>query len=170
MPTATATPGPGTPPISLRHGHVTTSPAPAIASLAFSLVACTRASAPSPVDITAVNYAYRAPVSVTPGPTRFRFVNAGTVPHEVQIFRFRVGISPDSARALLALEHFPDSLADSGGAVLIAAPGTTAPEQVYADLEQGQVYALVCQFRDSAKAQRHDRLGMFTTLRVVRRP
>jgi hypothetical protein len=61
-------------------------------------------------------------------------------------------------------------VADSGGAVLIAAPGTTAPEQVYADLEQGQVYALVCQFRDSATAPRHDRLGMFATLRVARTP
>jgi hypothetical protein len=150
--------------------HLTTPPALAIASLAFLLTACTQASVPLPVDITAVNYAYRAPVSVPPGPTRFRFVNAGTVPHEVQIFRFRVGISPDSARALLALEHFPDSLADSGGAVLIAAPGTAAPEQVYADLEQGQVYALVCQFRDSAKAQRHDRLGMFAALRVASAP
>lgn len=149
---------------------MTTWPAPAIPALAFFLVACTGASVTPPVDITAVNYAYRAPVSVPPGPTRFRFVNAGTVPHEVQIFRFKPGISPDSARALLALEHFPDSLADSGGAVLIAAPGTTAPEQVYADLEQGEVYALVCQFRDSAKAQRHDRLGMFATLRVARTP
>jgi hypothetical protein len=110
-----------------------TSPALAIASLAFLLAACTGPSVPPPVDITAVNYAYRAPLSVPPGPTRFRLVNAGTVPHEVQLFRFRLGISPDSARSLLALEHFPDSLADSAGAVLIAAPGTTAPEEIYAD-------------------------------------
>jgi hypothetical protein len=110
-----------------------TSSALAIASLAFLLAACTGPSAPPPVDITAVNYAYRAPLSVPPGPTRFRLVNAGTVPHEVQLFRFRLGISPDSARSLLALEHFPDSLADSAGAVLIAAPGTAAPEEIYAD-------------------------------------
>lgn len=138
-------------------------------SLTFLLAAC-RASVSPPVDITAVNYAYRAPLSLPPGPTRFRLVNAGTVPHEVQIFRFRLGISPDSARSLLALEHFPDSLADSGGAVLIAAPGTTAPEEIYADLQQGQVYALVCQFRDSAAAPRHDRLGMFATVRVAKTP
>jgi hypothetical protein len=147
-----------------------TSSALAIASLAFLLAACTGPSAPPPVDITAVNYAYRAPLSVPPGPTRFRLVNAGTVPHEVQLFRFRLGISPDSARSLLALEHFPDSLADSAGAVLIAAPGTTAPEEIYADLELGQVYALVCQFRDSAAAPRHNRLGMFAALRVARTP
>ena len=138
-------------------------------SLVLLLAAC-RASTPPPVDITAVNYAYRTPLLLPPGPTRFRLVNAGTVPHEVQIFRFRVGIAPDSARTLLALEHFPDSLADSGGAVLIAAPGTTAPEEIYADLQQGQVYALVCQFRGSAAAPRHDRLGMFATLRVARTP
>ncbi|HET9709325.1 MAG TPA: hypothetical protein VFP39_13595 [Gemmatimonadales bacterium] len=141
-----------------------------IVSLAFLLAACPRANEPPPVDITAVNYTYRAPRSVPPGPTRFRLVNAGTVPHEVQLFRFKLGISPDSARALLALEHFPDSLADSGGAVLIAAPGTTAPEEIYADLQQGQVYALVCQFRDSAAAPKHDRLGMFAALQVARAP
>lgn len=130
-------------------------------------VGCATARPPRTVDITAVNYAFRAPASLSPGPAAFRLVNAGTVTHEVQIFRFRKGISADSGRALLALEHFPDSLADASGSVLIAAAGETTPEQVLTDLSPGELYALVCQFRDSAGAPKHDRLGMFAVLRVT---
>ena len=96
-----------------------------------------------------------------------RLINAGTVPHEVQVFVFKPGISADSGRGLLnTMDRVPDSLADSSGAVLIAAPQTTAPEEVYVDLQPGRAYALLCQFRDAPKAQRHDRLGMFGVLNV----
>jgi hypothetical protein len=129
---------------------------------------------PTPaIDITAINYAFQAPSTVAPGPARLRLINAGTVTHEVQVFVFKAGIAADSARALLnTMDRVPDSLADSSGAVLIAAPHTTAPEEVYVDLQPDRVYALVCQFRDGPKAQRHDRLGMFGVLQVTskRRP
>lgn len=139
--------------------------APGLAALI--VCACTAREIPV-VDITAVNYAFQAPASVPPGPTRFRFINAGTVPHEVQLFVFKSGISPDSGRALLRLQdRVPDSLADSAGAVLVAAPHTTAPEQVYVELEPGRLYALLCQFRDSEKTERHDRLGMFAVIQVA---
>jgi plastocyanin len=139
-------------------------------SAALATAACSgRSQTTRVVDITGINYAFQAPATLAPGPARVRFVNAGTVPHEVQFFVFKAGLSPDSVRALLNLEHFPDSLADSAGAVLIAAPHTTTPEQVYVDLLPGRVYGLVCQFRDSAKAQRHDRMGMFGVLQVDRR-
>lgn len=139
-------------------------------SLPLSIVVVSSCSsrAPRVVDITAINYAFHAPATIPPGPARFRLVNAGTVPHEVQLFVFKPGISADSGRALLnRLDRVPDSLADSSGAVLIAAPHTTAPEEVYVDLQAGRVYALLCQFRDSANAQRHDRLGMFGVLQVT---
>src|SRR6267154_4763814 len=131
-----------------------------------SLAACS-ARPPRTVDITAVNYAFQAPATLPPGPAVFRLVNAGSVPHEVQVFLVKAGIGADSGRALLRQEHPPDSLADSSGAVLIAAPHTTAPELIYIDLQPGRLYALVCQFRDSAKAPRHDRLGMFAVLQVA---
>lgn len=125
---------------------------------------------PRVIDITAVNYAFQAPGTVLPGPARLRLINAGTVPHEVQVFVFKPGISGDSARVLLStMDRVPDSLADSSGAVLIAAPHATAPEEVYVDLQPGRTYALVCQFRDNPKAERHDRLGMFGVLQVAPR-
>ena len=129
-------------------------------------IACA-AHPPRAVDITAVNYAFQAPATLPPGPAVFRLVNAGSVPHEVQLFLLKAGIGADSGRALLRQEHLPDSLADSSGAVLIAPPHTTAPELIYIDLQPGRLYALVCQFRDSAKAPRHDRMGMFAVLQVA---
>ena len=140
-----------------------------LAIAALVVAACTR-SAPTPVEIRAVNYAFGAPASLPPGPALFRLVNAGTVPHEVQLYAFKAGISADSGRRLLGAEHFPDSLADSSGAVLISAAGATAPEQVYVDLLAGRTYALVCQFRDTPKAPRHNRLGMFAVLHVTSGP
>jgi len=139
-------------------------------SAALATAACSgRSQTTRVVDITAINYAFQVPATLAPGPARIRFVNAGTVPHEVQIYLVKAGLSADSVRALLNLEHPPDSLADSSGAVLIAAPHMTTPEELYVNLEAGRVYALVCQFRDSAKAQRHDRMGMFGALQVDRR-
>ncbi len=132
-------------------------------------VAC-RPQTPPVIAITAVNYAFQAPATVAPGPARLRLINAGTVVHEVQVFVFKPGISADSGRALLStMDHVPDSLADSSGAVLIAAAGTTAPEEVYVDLQAGRAYALLCQFRDIPTAKRHDRLGMFGALQVTAR-
>ena len=137
-----------------------------LACVAVAAVAGCAASAPRSVDITAVNYAFQAPARLSPGPTVFRLINLGSVPHEVQLFVFKPGIAADSGRALLRQGRVPDSLSDSSGAVLIAAPRTTAPEQVYIDLQPGRLYALVCEFRDSAKAPRHSQLGMFGVLQV----
>jgi len=138
-------------------------------ALVLATAACQTRSVPV-IDVTAINYAFQAPSTVRPGPTRVRLINAGSVPHEVQVFVFKPGISADSGRALLnAMDRVPDSLSDSAGAVLIAAPHTTTPEEVYVDFQPGRAYALVCQFRDTPSAKRHDRLGMFGVLQVVTR-
>ena len=131
-----------------------------------TLAACV-SRAPRAVDITAVNYAFQAPATLSPGPAVFRLNNLGSVPHEVQLFIFKSGIAADSGRALLRQGRVPDSLSDSSGAVLIAAPHTTTPEAVYIDLQPGRLYALVCEFRDSAGAPRHSALGMFGVLQVA---
>jgi len=118
------------------------------------------------VDIHAANYAFSAPATLPPGLTTFRLVNDGTVLHEVQLFRFHAGISADSAAALLAAGSIPDSAYDESGAVLITAPGTTAHEQVVIPLAKGQVYALLCEFRDADSLPQHSSMGMWATLRV----
>lgn len=122
---------------------------------------------PRTVEIVAVNYAFQAPDSLPAGPAVFRLTNHGTVVHEVQLFRFRRGIAADSGLRLLAATGAPDSLFDASGAVLVSAVGATAIQGVTADLRPGELWALVCQFRDSAGTPQHDKLGMFKVLTVT---
>ena len=134
---------------------------------------CSREVKPAVVTITAETngrppapYDLLAPASAAAGPTLFRFENRGTRTHELQLFRFRQGISEDSGRTLLARRSFGDSLVEPGTAVLIAPAHTAAPQQVLVYLKAGEVYGLMCQLRDSAGAPTHDRLGEFTVLPV----
>jgi len=98
--------------------------------------------------------------------TAFRFVNHGTVPHEVQLFRFAPGVSAQTARTYLAAGDAPDSAADPSGSVLIAFAGVTAREEILVDLERGERYALICGFRDAPGKPKHATLGMVALLEV----
>lgn len=118
------------------------------------------------VTIVATDYAYRAPTSVPAGLTAFQFVNRGTHPHEMQLFRFRPDVSAQRARAYLAAGAVPDSAADMSGSVLIAFPGVTAHEDVLVSLAPGERYALMCEFRDSPTKPKHTMLGMVALLEV----
>ena len=141
-----------------RHARVS-----AIATL-LVLSACT--PAPHRFDITAVDYSFQVPATAPAGPTLFTLVNRGQHLHEVQIYRFMPGITPDSARKLIGMHDFPDAALVPGGAVLISEAGKDSPSQVYAELEKGQVWGLECAFRDSAGAPRHNTLGMYAVLEV----
>ena len=118
------------------------------------------------VDIVATDYAYVAPTSVPAGMTAFRLVNHGSHPHEVQLFRFKPGVSAGTARAYLVSGNVPDSAADESGGVLIAFPGVTAHEELLVTLVRGERYALMCQFRDGPGKPQHTALGMVALLEV----
>ncbi len=117
-------------------------------------------------EIEAVDYAYRAPSVVEPGLVAFHFTNHGKVPHEVQIFRFRRGTTVQLANRYLQTGSVPDSAADASGSVLIANAGMTAPERILIQAIPGELYALMCQFRDSAGRPQHASLGMVALVRV----
>ena len=116
--------------------------------------------------ITARDYAFSAPASLPAGLTAFHFVNRGTVPHEVQFFRFNVGLPLAAVRGYLAAGSVPDSVADRSGSVLIASPGDSVREAILVQLRPGERYALLCQFRDSAGTPPHTQLGMVGLLEV----
>jgi hypothetical protein len=118
------------------------------------------------VTIEARDYAFVAPATLSPGLTAFRFVNHGTVPHEVQLFRFAPGVSAKSARAYLAAGDAPDSAADPSGSVLIAYAGVTAREEILVSLKGGERYALICGFRDAPGKPKHATLGMVALLEI----
>ena len=129
-----------------------------------SSVACTQTS--RTVEIHGKDYAFVAPATLPSGNTIFRFINDGSVLHEVQLFEFRKGTSPEAAATLLAAGPLPDSAYEGSGAVLITSPGTAAQEQVFIPLGHGEVYGLLCQFRDADSLPRHSALGMWAVLRV----
>ncbi|MEP6573778.1 MAG: hypothetical protein ABJD11_13830 [Gemmatimonadota bacterium] len=137
-----------------------------VAGLAALTSGCQRPAPYATIQIEGRNYAFGMPRTAAPGLTAFRFVNAGTVRHEFQLFRFTKGISADSASRLLAADNVSDSAAEMQGGVLVAGPGETVRQQLLDSLKAGDVYGIACEFRDSAGAPKHSRLGMFAVMRV----
>jgi alpha-D-ribose 1-methylphosphonate 5-triphosphate synthase subunit PhnH len=129
-----------------------------------SSIACTQA--PRTVEIHAKDYTFTAPATLPAGNAVFRFINDGSVLHEVQLFQFRKRTSPERAATLLAAGPLADSAYAGSGAVLITAPGTAAREQVIIPLARGDVYGLLCEFRNGDSLPRHSAMGMWAVLRV----
>lgn len=136
------------------------------ACLVLLAVACRPTPAIHRVDVRAADYAFALPTTLPAGPTAFRLVNAGTVWHEVQIFRFRPGIDPLLASRLLAADSLPDAVRDSTGSVLIAGAGTATRQEVLTTLAPGELYGFLCEFRDIPTKPKHVALGMFTLVHV----
>lgn len=116
--------------------------------------------------LIARDYAFGAPPTLPPGETAFHFINEGTVRHEVQLYRFKPGVSRDSALRMLATDNLPDSLVDTDGGVLIAGPKDSAVQQLLAPLHTGDVYAFECAFRNGPDQPRHNSLGMISVFEV----
>lgn len=135
-------------------------------SFAALSLACARPPAYREVEIHATDYAFQVPQTLPAGLTAFRFVNDGSVSHEVQLFRFRPGMAPELASRLLTRDSIPDADADAWGSVLIASAGHAALERILVPLVRGELYALMCQFRNADSLPRHTKLGMVALLRV----
>ena len=125
--------------------------------------------APRQVDIIATDYAFQAPATLPAGPTDFHFLNRGKQFHEVQLFRWKAGISPDSALRLATLDgdSLPDGARDSSLVILVAQPGAVMAAKARLDLRPGEVWALRCNFRDAKDAPRHRAMGMVAALSVT---
>lgn len=116
--------------------------------------------------VIARDYAFGFPRTLPAGPTAFRLINEGTVNHEVQIYRFKPGISPDSALRLLATDKITEADIDPDGGVLIAAASDSTQQELLASLRQGEVYALECAFRNAADQPKHRDMGMVAVFTV----
>ncbi len=139
----------------------------AVFPVLLTLGSCT----PSPpllthVRIIAHDYAFEFPATLPPGRTAFRLVNQGTVLHEVQLYRFRRGISRDSALRMLVTNQIPDSAVDVDGGVLIAGPADSTVQELLAPLRPGDVYALECAFRNAPNQPKHRDIGMVAAFEV----
>ncbi len=110
--------------------------------------------------------AFEFPRTLPPGSTAFRLVNQGKVLHEVQLYRFRPGISRDSALRMLATDQIPEEAIDVDGGVLIAGPADSSAQELLAPLRRGDIYALECAFRDAPDKPEHRDLGMVAVFEV----
>jgi hypothetical protein len=139
-----------------------------IGLLALSLLIACAPSAPAGarVRVVARDYSFGVPATLPAGVTFFQLVNQGTVRHEVQLYRFKPGVTRDSALHLIASDDFPDSVIDVDGGVLIAGPNDSAVQQLVAPLRVGDVYGVECAFRNGPGLPQHTKMGMFTVFEV----
>lgn len=133
----------------------------------FLIAACSPPVRPATrLRVIARDYAFGAPTALPAGETFFQLINEGTVVHEMQLYRFKRGVTRDSALRMLASDNIPDSVVDIDGGVLIAGPGDSAVQQLVAPLHAGDVYALECVFRNAEDQPRHNVLGMYSVFEV----
>ncbi len=116
--------------------------------------------------VIARDYAFGFPRILPAGPTAFRLINEGRVNHEVQLYRFTAGLSPDSALRLLATDRISEADIDTDGGVLIAGTADSTRQELLATLRPGEVYALECAFRNAPDQPKHRDLGMVAVFTV----
>ena len=138
----------------------------AIIFIALNALACTSAEQIPETEIHATDYAFRAPTHLPAGRAALRLVNDGTVWHEAQVFRFRPGMDAALAGRLLAADSLPDAARDSTGGVLIAGAKLRGDQALLLTLAHGELYGILCEFRDGEGKPKHVKLGMFALVRV----
>ena len=126
---------------------------------------------PRVVQVIATDYALQAPDSVPAGIIQLAFENRGRVPHEVGVGLLRPGAGIremlQAGQQGLRLRDAPEHYLDGAPfGLLFAWPAKTSPARLTVELRQGQRYALLCTFRDSATAPEHAALGMVRILHV----
>lgn len=136
----------------------------AVAALATS--ACTAAPAPRSVVVQANEYAFTAPDSLPPGATAFGLANGGKVAHEIIVVRLRPNADLQEILRLDRADSSWSALRDQPSGILTAEPGVTTPGQLLINLQAGERYLLVCNFRDAETAPAHMHLGMFKLVTV----
>jgi hypothetical protein len=133
--------------------RVTTGPALAIA-------------APIVDTITGMDYAYRAPATLSPGVHHLGFVNEGAQRHELTVTLLRAGVTVQRFMDAELAERDVDELIE-GDLGLLHSLGHTAPLGLLSvELLPGREYLLECAFADTDSAPPHFRLGMFGSIRV----
>jgi plastocyanin/uncharacterized cupredoxin-like copper-binding protein len=121
---------------------------------------------PAEVEVVATDYAFQAPASLPAGRTTFRFVNQGKVRHELNVSRLKPGVSIDALLKKVRAEESVKDLTEGPVGVLFAKSGGRSEAGLTVELTPGEMYAVICIFRDSAGAKPHYDLGMYSVISV----
>lgn len=131
-------------------------------ALLFAVTSLGWAQSFASVEVIGLDYAFRAPPTLSPGLTAFSFKNEGKVPHEVVIVRLKPGVILDSL--LKADDSTKRTMIELAG-ILVAGPGGTPLGRILVDLTEG-TYLLLCNFQDGPDQPPHLKLGMMSILQV----
>ena len=132
------------------------------AALLFPLTPRGSAQSFTGVEVTGLDYAFRAPTTLPPGLTAFSFKNEGKVNHEVLVVRVKPGVVLDS---LLKAEPAARRAMVQPAGILVAGPGESPLGRLLVELTPG-TYLLLCNLRDAPDRPQHVTLGMFSVLQV----
>ncbi len=119
------------------------------------------------IDVVGTDYAFTLPATIRPGRTTLHFTNRGKVRHELNVSRLRKGVTIDSLLASRNAGRSVKDLIDGPVGVLFAEPEGRSESGLTFDAGDGERYAVVCIFRDSAEAKRHYELGMYAVITVA---
>lgn len=119
------------------------------------------------VEVVGLDYAFNMPRELPPGRTTFRFVNRGKRRHEFNIVLLKPGTTIEQYVTAANADQPVSPLVDGPVGVLFAGPGGASAAALSTELLAGRTYAVVCIFRDTAKAPRHHALGMYAAIHVT---
>lgn len=135
-----------------------------VALVPLCLSSCANPRGEAIIDVAGSDFAFVAPDTVAPGPTRFRFQRTGTVGHEVAIGRVKQGVSLAQVLAAEVSGSPVDSLYDDGDGLLFADVSEHTETELLLDLAPGRQYVLMCTLEKDGKP--HTMLGMVKGLTV----
>jgi hypothetical protein len=118
--------------------------------------------------IVAMDYAFRYPRTMSPGPHTLAFVNNGKQRHMALLALLRPGVTTEQLADRVKARQDPGQLFERGEGVLHSFGGAPQPLGVLqVRLLAGRDYALLCFVSDSATAPPHFMLGMYGTIHVA---
>jgi len=119
------------------------------------------------VSIVGSDYAFlKPPPSIAAGKTLFSFENRGRVRHELSIALLQPGVTVKEVMEAPAGQTTSRRFVESIVGILIARPGESSGGRLFADLQHGRRYIIVCTLKDTPDAQRHAELGMVSSFDV----
>lgn len=136
------------------------------ALLLVGVIGCRVSAGPREASYVGRDFAFRGPDTLPPGPTVFRFKNAGTLDHELGLALLRPGVTAAQAFAAERDGASVDSIYEADG-LLYTPFGTEVDMGLTVDLQPGRSYVLICTLEGGPKETPHVKLGMFKGL-VVR--
>ena len=142
-----------------------------LAMTATLLTACSEKTASIPVseteyEVVGTDYAFQAPKSVQAGRVAFRFVNKGTKRHEMSVVELKEGVTLDQLVKTVRADQTVRPLIEGPVGVTFAEPGKSSPSLLVVQAKPGARLAVICVFRDSAKAPSHIDMGMYAIITV----